>query len=99
SSVSTWLLVGKVRTEYRIIFFVLELAVAGFVVVYLLRRRRNAPVQDDHPEPATMFAAEKTSNYRSSSSLPFIFMVFMVSYVAFLIFTAFFVDADTVLDL
>lgn len=99
STVSTWLLLGKVRTDYRVIFFVFELAAASFVVVYLLRRSRNARIKNDHPDNAATAGAEKMSKRRSSSSLPIIFMVFMVSYVAFLIFTAFFVDADTVLDL
>jgi hypothetical protein len=98
STVSTWLLLGKVRTDYRIIFFVFELATAGFVVVYLLRRSRNARIKYDHTDNGAT-AAEKMSKGRSSSSLPIIIIVFVVIYVAFLIFTAFFIDADTVLDL
>lgn len=99
STVSTWLLLGKVRTDYRIIFFVLELAAAGPVVVYLLRRGRNARIKYGHPDNAATAAAEKISKRRGYSPLPIIFIVFMVIYVAFLIFTAFFIDADTVLDL
>jgi hypothetical protein len=68
------------------------------VVVYLLRRIRNARGRYD-PANNAATGAENLSKGRNSSSLPIIFIVFMVSYVAFLFVTAFFIDADTVLDL
>lgn len=99
STVSSWLLLGKVRTDYRAIFFVVEVAAASLFVIYLLRRSRaNALVNKDHPDDAAADEARALRKRRSSSPLPIIFLVFIVSYVAFLIFTAFFVDADTVLD-
>jgi hypothetical protein len=99
STISSWLLLGKVRTDFRVVFFVLEVAAAGLFVVYLFRRgRANALVNKDRPDTAADETA-RLCKRRSLSSLPIIFMVFIVIYVLFLIFTAFFVDADTVLDL
>jgi hypothetical protein len=91
------LLLGKVRTDYRIICFVLELVVASLVVIYLFKRSRNARVKHDQTNGEAKVAAN-LSECRSSSSFPIIFTVFIVSFVAFLIFTAFFIDADTVFD-
>lgn len=99
STISSWLLLGKVRTDYRAIFFACEMAATGLFVIYLLRRRRaHALVKPDHPDDVATSEAETLRKRRSSSPLPIIFLVFIVSYMAFLIFTASFVDADTVLD-
>jgi hypothetical protein len=97
STVSSWLLLGNVRTEYRIICFVFEIVVASLVVIYFFRRSRHARVKSDHTNGAATGAANMGEG-RSSSSFPRIFTVFIGSTVAFLIFTAFFIDADTVLD-
>jgi hypothetical protein len=99
STISSWLLLGKVRTDYRVIFFVIEVAVAGLLVVYLVRRSRAKGVVeiDSSQDSATgeRAAFRKTSGL---SRLPIILLIFIASHVGFLIFTAFFVDADTVLD-
>jgi hypothetical protein len=99
STVSAWLLLGKVRTDYRVIFFVVEVAATSLFVIYVLRKSRaNALVYKDHPDDAAAEEAGELDKSRSPSPLPIVFLVFIVSYVAFLIFTTFFVDADTVLD-
>lgn len=99
STVSSWLLLGKVRTDYRAIFFVVEVAAASMFVIYLLRSSRANPrVNKDQPDEAAADEAGTLRKRRGSSRLPAIFLIFIVSYVAFLIFTASFVDADTVLD-
>ncbi len=99
STVSSWLFMGKVRTDYRVIFFMVEVAAASLFVIYLLRRRRaNALVNRNHPDNAATDEAETLRKRLGSLPLPIIFLVFIVSYVAFLIFTASFVDADTVFD-
>jgi hypothetical protein len=88
STISAWLLLGKVRADYRVIFFVIEVAVASLLVGYLVRRSRNSATGE-------RAAFRKTSEL---SRLPIILLIFTASYVGFLIFTAFFVDVDTVLD-
>jgi hypothetical protein len=97
STVSTWLLVGKVRTDLRIVFFAVEIVVVSLFVYYLRRRRRaQVLVQRNHPYNAT--PGETLRMRGGYSKLPIILLVFIVSYLGFLIFTASFVDADTVLD-
>jgi hypothetical protein len=96
STVASWLLLGKVRTDLRIIFFVVEIAAASLFIYYLRRRRRaHILVQENHPEKAS---AGETLRMGRSSPLPIILLIFIVSYIGFLIFTALFVDADTVPD-
>jgi hypothetical protein len=97
STVSSWLLLGKVRTDLRIIFFVVEIAAASLFVYYLLRRRRSlALVQKNHL--ANTASGETLRPRRGSSPLAIILLVFTVCDLGLLIFTASFVDADTVLD-
>ncbi|HVQ40533.1 MAG TPA: glycosyltransferase family 39 protein, partial [Pyrinomonadaceae bacterium] len=81
STASTWLLLGKVGTNYRIVFFALELGLTIVIAIYLLRRNRPAPADKE-----------------ISSPLVIILVTFVGCYVAFLIFTASFIDADSVLD-
>lgn len=99
STISTWLLLGKVRTDYRVIFFVIEVLVAAVVLIYLLiRARKKTLAGTDNRDGA---GTRKRLEHRESSSLsrlPQVLLLFIVSYVGFLIFTASFVDADTVLD-
>jgi 4-amino-4-deoxy-L-arabinose transferase-like glycosyltransferase len=95
STVSAWLLVGKVRTDYRAIFFVVELVAGSLLVIYLLRRRRDHLINKDLTDDAT--SSDGKLNKRSSPVVV-LFVVFIVVYVVFLIFTTSFVDADTVLD-
>jgi hypothetical protein len=97
STVSSWLLLGKVRSDLRIFFFVVEIVAAGLFVFYLRRRRQaQVAVEEYHPDNAATGGIFRTR--RGSSPLLIILLIFIVSYLAFLIFTASFVDADTVLD-
>ena len=97
STVSSWLLLGKVRTDLRIFFFVVEIAAASLFIFYV-RRRQRAHVRDRKNHPDKAASDELVSPHGDSSPPPIILAVFIVSYLAFLTFTAFFVDADTVLD-
>ena len=86
STVSTWLLLGKVHAGVRVVVFLIEVVAALAFVIYLWRKReRTQAAQTDRREDSTM-------------TLPYVLLVFAVCYVAFLIFTASFIDADTVLD-
>jgi hypothetical protein len=97
STVSTWLLAGKVRTDLRIFFFVVEIVAASLFVYYLRRRRRaQVLVQKNNSDKAD--PVETLRPRAGSSPLAIILLVFIVSYLGFLIFTASFVDADTVPD-
>ena len=83
STVSSWLLVGKVRGSVRIVVFLIEVVAALAFVIYLWGKGERT--QNDSRGDAT-------------TPLPHIVVVFVVCYVAFLIFTAYFIDADTVFD-
>jgi hypothetical protein len=98
STVSTWLLLGKVRTDFRVIVFVFEMAAASLLVIYLLRFSRNAGLNPAQHDEATSTTELRSSEQRGPSRAPIIFLVFIVCYVAFLLFTGSFIDADTVLD-
>jgi hypothetical protein len=97
STVSSWLLLGKVRSDLRISFFVVEIAAAGLFVFFLRRQRQTrVAARESHPDNP---APGKMSRTRGGSSpLLIILMIFIVGYLGVLIFTASFVDADTVLD-
>jgi hypothetical protein len=97
STVSTWLLLGKVHTDLRIIFFVVEIVTAS-LFVYYLRRRRLAREFVQKDQLAKTASGETLRARATSPPLPIILLSFIVSYVGFLIFAASFVDADTVLD-
>jgi hypothetical protein len=98
STLSTWLLLGKVRTDYRVMFFVIEVLVTALVVIYLwTRTRKDTLTETDDRDDV---AAERMEHREGKdlSRMPVVLSLFIVSYVGFLIFTASFVDADTVLD-
>lgn len=98
STLSTWLLLGKVRMDYRVIFFVIEVLVAALVVIYLwTRTRKNTLTETGNRDDV---AAERMEHREGKglSRMPVVLSLFIVSYVGFLVFTASFVDADTVLD-
>jgi hypothetical protein len=99
STVSSWFLLGKVRTDYRAIVFAFEVVAASLFVIYLLRSSRGkAFVNQDHFDEGPTDQVKTLRKRPSSSPLPSIFLVFIVTYLAFLIFTATFIDADMVLD-
>jgi hypothetical protein len=78
STVSQWLLIGKVRGDVRIIAFLIEILVIIALALYL--------------------TAKGESSERKSSEQPQLLLLFIITYVTFLLLTASFVDADTVLD-
>ncbi len=99
STVSTWLFLGKVRTDVRVVFFVIEIVAAVVFVIYLVRRSRVSPLDNKDHRDHSADEAEGSGKNQRMSALLIILGFFMLTYAAFLIFTALFVDADTVLDL
>lgn len=86
SGVSTsaqWLLLGKVPAGIRAIGFVIQFVMLAGLGIYLMRRRPAPEIQP---------------NESVSVVLPRVLMVFIAVYILFLIFTASFIDADTVFD-
>ncbi len=84
SAMAQWLLVGKVRGDVRVAAFLLQLVVlAGFTLYWFSVRRATRHVEDDG---------------QGKSHLPHLLLLFVGFHILFLIFTASFVDADTVFD-
>lgn len=83
STVSSWLLLGKVRVSVRAVVFLIEVGAALAFVIYLWRKRERT---------------QTASRGDTTTPLPHILIVFVVCYAAFLVFTASFIDADTVFD-
>lgn len=86
STVSSWLLLGKVRADVRAIGFMIEIVIIAAVVAHLFVRRTSR----------VKGCAQAISP--GLQKLPHLLSIFIVFNLAFLIFTASFVDADTVLD-
>jgi hypothetical protein len=118
STVSTWLLLGKVRGDIRAAFFLSEMLAFGVLCVYLWRKKRRPRGEDDarrHDEGARRHVDNGARRYddearrgddarrddeglSSASRLPQLLLIFNVLYIAFLVFTASFIDFDTVFD-
>jgi len=83
SVIAQWLLVGKVRAGVRVVAFLLEAVLVIGLSSYLWQRGRDS---------------EFVNRESRASKLPLVLGIFIAVYVAFLIFTATFIDADTVFD-
>jgi hypothetical protein len=83
STIAWWFLLSKVRTDIRVTALLLEVAAIAGLTIYLVRRRRRMRLD---------------SEKRSLANLPHILLVFIVLDLGFLVFTATFIDADTVFD-
>lgn len=82
STAAQWLLLGKVRSDLRVIAFVIEmLALAGLTIFLLSRQARDQGERKEQP-----------------TKLPQLLVIFIVAYVAFLLVTITFVEIDNVLD-
>jgi hypothetical protein len=97
STISGWLLVGRVRPGFRIMFFAVEMVAVSLFAIYLVRQMRQAS-HGDNCEPAGAIQGGPVERRLGGSPVPLIFLVFTVIYISFLIFTASFVDADFVPD-
>ena len=89
STASSWLLLGKVRGDVRAIGFLIEVVIASAAIAFLFMRRIGRRRSISSETPAKPPGLQK---------LPHLLSIFIVSNVAFLLFTASFVDADTTLD-
>lgn len=83
STVAQWLLLDKVRHNLRAIGFLAEVIAIIVLTVYLLWQRRRAGI------------SEKAG---ASARLPYILTLFIVCYLALMIFSLSFVDASIVFD-
>ena len=82
STSAQWLLLGKVRLDVRFLVFVIEVVVAAGLTIYLIKKGTHA--SGDSVEARIM--------------LPHLLGILMIVYVAFLILTITFFEADNVLD-
>ncbi len=82
STIASWLLLGKVRYDLRVVGFLIQLAALAAIPAYLLKQSRQ--VSPQHPRGVPRLAIVNT--------------IFIISNVFFLIFAAMFIDADTVFD-
>lgn len=82
STMAQWLLLGKVRSDFRVIAFVIEILALVIITIIVLRTR--AQDQGDRREQPT--------------KLPQLLVIFVVAYVALLVATITFVEIDNVLD-
>lgn len=82
STVSQWLLLGKVRNDLRLVVFVVEILAVASLIIFLLRKREHN--EDDR--------------LRRLVKLPCLLVIFIVAYVALLLLTITFVETDNVLD-
>jgi 4-amino-4-deoxy-L-arabinose transferase-like glycosyltransferase len=80
STVSTWLLLGKVRTGVRAAVFLFEIACLLALSVFLWRKQGGMKMRG------------------LLSGLPALVALFIIFYLCFLVFTASFIDFDTVFD-
>lgn len=85
STISTWLLLGRASTGVRASVFFLELACLIALGVLF---RRGKPV----------LSAGETGTPQFLARLPSLLSIFIILYLGFFIFTASFVDYDTVFD-
>ena len=83
STVAQWLLLGKVSGRIRVIGFLIEVVILICLTLYWWSKGREHAVN----------RSETLAPW-----LPRLLGFFIIAYVAFLIFTASFIDADTVFD-
>ncbi|HEV7858800.1 MAG TPA: glycosyltransferase family 39 protein [Pyrinomonadaceae bacterium] len=88
STISTWLLLGKVRTSARATVFLMEIACL-IVLCILLRRKKSARLANETRMKETLARLSK---------LPTLICIFIIFYAGFFIITASFIDFDTVFD-
>lgn len=105
STMSSWLLLGKVRGDIRAIGFLIEVAIMAAVAAYffMAQARASAGAQPNaalpnRRSPTGLPGRGLRGQAPALHRLPLILSIFIVSNVAFLIFAASFIDADTVLD-
>lgn len=82
STAAQWLLLGKVRSDVRILAFIVQVIVITSLTLYLLKRR--TPLE--------------TGSEEWQSRLPRLLIIFVVFYAGLLIFTVTFFESDTVFD-
>lgn len=88
STISTWLLLGKVRTSLRATVFLLEIACL-IILCILLWRKKSARRANEMKMKETLARL---------STLPALLAIFIIFYAGFFIITASFIDFDTVFD-
>lgn len=82
STGAQWLLLGKVRLDVRSLAFIIEVIIVTSLTIYLMKKGRRS--DGDHAEART--------------KLPHLLGIFVIVYIAFLIFAITFFETDNVLD-
>jgi hypothetical protein len=90
STVSTWLLIGRFRSDIRMIVFSIEVFAFLVLFFFLWRSRR--------PEPIEASDNLELSENPMLNALPLLLAFFILCYLSFLVLTLSFVDFDTVFD-
>lgn len=98
STMSSWLLLGKVRGDIRAIGFLIEVVIIAAIIAYLFMRRTRAVKGGGQAILSAIPIDHSVNNDSALQKLPHILSIFVLSSLAFLIFAASFIDADTVLD-
>jgi 4-amino-4-deoxy-L-arabinose transferase-like glycosyltransferase len=81
STVSSWLLLGKVRGDLRIGFFAVEVVLIGLFLVFLIRDKRNSIVGDRQTPPN-----------ENPERLSLVLIIFIASYLGCIIIATSFFD-------
>ncbi|MEO8433359.1 MAG: glycosyltransferase family 39 protein [Pyrinomonadaceae bacterium] len=81
STFSSWLLLGKVRTDLRAAFFVAEVIVASIFILYLWKQVRQS-------SSTRVRSGGTPSPHYGLAKLPLVILIFVVCYVGFLVITA-----------
>lgn len=81
STISSWLLLGKVRGDLRIAFFAVEVILIGLFLLFLIREKRKSTVGD-----------WRISTSENPGQLPLVLLIFIASYVGFIVTATSFFD-------
>lgn len=81
STVSSWLLLGKVRGDLRIGFFAVEVLLIGLFLVFLIREKRKGTVSD-----------RRIPTKEHPAQLSIVLLIFIASYVSFIVIATSFFD-------
>jgi hypothetical protein len=84
STISSWLLAGKVRADLRIGVFAAEVLLLGLFLLYLVKQKRKSL--------SATGVSEKSSDDRSPRQLFLVLAIFIVSYAGFTLIATTFLD-------
>jgi hypothetical protein len=95
SAAAQWLLLGKVRGDIRFLGFIVEILALASLTIYLMMNRRTSGASGTPPEA---FGQRPRHREEVRAKLPLLLVIFIIAYVALLVFTITFLETDNVLD-